>query len=71
MSEEPKPCPFCGAAPEVGTHCESDETGEQSGYSYCECNKCSRPFGRHGPNRFVGVHADTEAAAIRCWNARV
>jgi len=65
------PCPFCGNAPEVGTHGETDETGESYGYSYCECNKCSKPFGSRGPSRFIGVHADTESEAVHGWNARV
>ena len=58
------PCPFCAASPKVGFH--GDEDG---GYHYCECMACRRPEGLEA-ERFIGVHAESEAEAISAWNRR-
>ncbi len=57
------PCPFCGGQPVHGY--QGDEDG---GYGYCECN-CPK-LTTDSPSVFAGVHAETEAEAMRRWNMR-
>lgn len=61
--EQLKPCPFCGNTPAHGYT--GDEDG---GYAYVECHCGKNDLDE--PSVFAGVHADTEAEAIRSWNSR-
>lgn len=64
MSDELKPCPFCGSTPKFGYHGDDD-----GGYYYVECRSCSRPADLEA-ERFIGAHADNHAEAITAWNRR-
>jgi Lar family restriction alleviation protein len=58
------PCPFCGKSPKVGFH--GDEDG---GYHFVECMACRREPDLEA-ERFIGVHAESEADGIVAWNRR-
>ncbi|MBR2208098.1 MAG: Lar family restriction alleviation protein [Synergistaceae bacterium] len=60
MSEELKPCPFCGGEAEV---C-ADENEEY----FVSCTKCTALFGYCTD---TWGEYETEAAAIEAWNRRV
>jgi Lar family restriction alleviation protein len=64
VSEDVKPCPFCGKQPSVRDYREhEDQTGETYGYAAVEC-AC---IGSHGGLFF---HFDTIEEAVEVWNRR-
>lgn len=55
MSEELKPCPFCGGKPHLD---DEDTCGIKSYYVMCDCGIQTNPFLQ-------------KERAIECWNRRV
>lgn len=57
MTEELKPCPFCGGKPVITAKVYEDGTGYGMGCGYCACS--------------LDCAADTKLDALRAWNRRV
>jgi len=54
VSEEPKPCPFCGSQPEI-------EVGNFGGFNHAvHCESCGT----------MGIFCRSEEEAIAAWNRR-
>lgn len=62
MSEELKPCPFCGGAVKMARHKGSDETGERWDYLSVEC--------RSKDHNVICDSGDTAEEVAAAWNRR-
>lgn len=62
MSEELKPCPFCGGAVKMDRHKGSDETGERWDYFSVEC--------RGKDHNVICDSGDTAEEVAASWNRR-
>lgn len=58
MSEELKPCPFCGSAPEIGSL-----GGDKQNWSIW-CEGCGIPVAHTGTN------GETKEEITKAWNGR-